>query len=153
MRLHDVLLRKHYRRNAGRKASSFECRDDHFRRNTHFGWRTTPGGRAEVHDEQSPAWPERSREVACVLAGSREMVPHVHNENAVLAAFSETRGARRGLEGAQVGELVALRSFIQEAHHAGLEIGRYHLAFRNRAGKPHREVARARSDVGDAHRW
>ena len=76
----------------------------------------------------------------------------MHDEDAVDAAGGEARGRRGGLDGAQVGEVLAPRAVGQEAHHVRRELGRDHLAVGDDPGEPHREVPSAGPDVGDRHR-
>ena len=48
--------------------------------------------------------------------------------------------------------MLALCALGEVAHHVGLDVGRDHLALRNRAREPDREVAGTRADVRDRHR-
>lgn len=107
--LHDVLVGKGDRRHAGFEACALELRDDGLGREAHARGRATMRAWAEVHDEQSSAGSERSREAPRVLATIREVVPHVHDEDAVDATGRQGRGRRRGLDRAQVAELLTRR--------------------------------------------
>lgn len=79
-------------------------------------WRAAARREAEVHDDQIAAGPKRSGEVARVADAIGEMVPHVHNEDAVDAVSSQARGGTGGADRAQVGELLAASALVQVAH-------------------------------------
>ena len=78
---------------------------------------------------------------------------NMHDQDAVDASNGKASRTPSRAGCAQVGEPLAARAFVQEAHHVRFEIRRYHLASRNRAREAYREVPSAGADVSDDHRW
>lgn len=147
----DVLVGKRDRRHLCLEPGANKVGDDSLWREAKVHWWSPLCLGPEINNDQYSTRSERRRKVACVTRPRGYVMPDMHDQDRIDAVRCKSRGRAHSTDRAEIRKLLSTSAIFKVSQHVRLEIRRDHLAVRDSAREPHREVPGSRADIGDGH--